>query len=672
MAEVGKKLVDIERTSVLEYLGERENFAELFSEMSFIETKLAAIESIVTEYQVELGTVVGQIEQIQSGLGTKEFRVRNRKDVQTHLRNFINDVNLPKNLKHALLNGTIDETYAEYLTAFNQKLDFLIQYEGKSVKAVADVEPSMRSLAAAAAQRVHQFLQQRLTYAVRDLNTLHAVQKQMLKYRIFFHFLNRHAPDYATEIVNGYVVTVATKYREYFGEQVYKLLGQYALPAATRDDLLGSTTTSSSAINLLNPLNLSLPGFLGGAQEPQQKNKTGSKLKTEIFSLTAHGASINGIDSSVSLPAAFKPETDKLPYDFLFRLINYQLMTSVQTELTFTKEFFGLDLADRLVAPASRLISDNVSTWLQSSFDIVGQLIMLCVCSAYKKAMNEKQDNSLNQHWNTLSAAIATRLRVVFDFNMESMRSVTVEQLLPVDLRPHFLIKRVAEFIAAYLALQKNFPEAIVALKVQPKLGSIIEESSRLIQQMTARFNKENEKLVFMINQADAVITCSAEKGVVADRTTVELTDFIRMLKGSVAKIARNILQDYFLNMVQFVEQNSTASPQGPVLKKPAMESDLVSVLVKEFYISWKAHLRDLNKMLSTKFMNPTIGSAVLSRLLRDLVAHYKIFTDLVKTYYKDVYDGSQQVVPMTELATEVRSYTKTAEGEELSPDTPR
>jgi hypothetical protein len=67
--------------------------------MSFIETKLAAIESIVTEYQVELGTVVNQIEQIQSGLGTKEFRVRNRKDVQTHLRNFINDVNLPKNLK---------------------------------------------------------------------------------------------------------------------------------------------------------------------------------------------------------------------------------------------------------------------------------------------------------------------------------------------------------------------------------------------------------------------------------------------------------------------------------------------------------------------------------------------------------------------------------------------
>jgi vacuolar protein sorting-associated protein 52 len=570
----------------------------------------------------------------------------------------------------ALLNGTIDETYAEYLTAFNQKLDFLIQYEGKSVKAVADVEPSMRSLAAAAAQRVHQFLQQRLTYAVRDLNTLHAVQKQMLKYRIFFHFLNRHAPDYATEIVNGYVVTVATKYREYFGDQVYKLLGQYSLPAATRDDLLGSTTTSST-INLLNPLNLSLPGFLGGAQEPQQK-KSGSKLKTEIFSLSAHGASINGIDAPVSLPTTFKPETDRLPYDFLFRLINYQLMTSVQTELTFTKEFFGLDLADRLVAPASRLISDNVSVWLQSSFDIVGQLIMLCVCSAYKKAMNDQQDNALNQHWNTLSAAIATRLRVVFDFNMESMRSVTVDQLLPVDLRPHFLIKRVAEFLAAYLALQKNFPEAIAALKVQPKLGSIIEEASRLIQQMTARFNKENEKLVFMINQADAVITCAAEKGVNADRSTVELTDFIRILKASVNKIARNILQDYFLNMVQFAEQNSANSPQGPILKKPTMETDLVAVLVKEFYISWKAHLRDLNKMLSTKFINPTIGSAVLAKLLRDLVAHYKIFTDLVKTYYKDVYDGSQQVVPMTELSTEVRSYTKTAEGEELAPDTPR
>lgn len=554
-----------------------------------------------------------------------------------------------------------------YLTAFNSKLDFLIQYEGRDVKAVADVEPSMRSLATAAAQRVHQFLQQRLTYAVRDLSTLHAVQKQMMKYRIFFHFLNRHAPDFANEIVNGYVVTVATKYREGFGEQVYKLLGHYSLPAATRDDLLASTTTSTP-INLLNPLNLSLPGFLGGASEPQKK--AGSKLKTEIFSLSAHGISINAMDSPVALPSSFKPETDKLPYDFLFRLINYQLMTSVQTELLFTKEFFGLDLADRLVAPASKLICDNVTTWLQSSFDIVGQLLMLCVCCEYKKQMNDKQDNSLNQHWNTLTVAISARLRVVFDFNMESMRSATVEQLLPVDKTPHFLVRRIAEFLAAYLSMQKNFPDAISLLKVQPKLGSIIEESSRLVQQMTARFNKENEKLIFMINQADCILTCIAEKGIVTDRNTIETVDFVRMLQGSVKKYARNVLLDFFLNMVQFAEQNTAATPQGPQLKKPSMEADLVEVLVKEFYISWKTHLRELNKMLLAKFMNPAIGRAVLGRILRDLVAYYKVFTELVKTHYRSIYDSSQQVVPMNELATEVRSYTQS--DDEPAPDTPR
>lgn len=119
MAEVGKQLVDIERTSVLECtpasqiwpfcgsnrlfcsidLGERENFADLYTEMSFIEVKLAAIETIMSEYQTELGTVTAQIQEIQGALGSKEHRVRNRKDVQQHLRDFINDVNLPKNLK---------------------------------------------------------------------------------------------------------------------------------------------------------------------------------------------------------------------------------------------------------------------------------------------------------------------------------------------------------------------------------------------------------------------------------------------------------------------------------------------------------------------------------------------------------------------------------------------
>ncbi len=127
MSEIGKQLVEIERNSVLECtqaslksilhvssasnpifnlnlafstdLGERENFAELYSEMNLIETTLGSIEAILGEYQTELGTVSGQIQQIQSSLSGREHRIRNRKEVQTHLRNFINDVNLPKNLK---------------------------------------------------------------------------------------------------------------------------------------------------------------------------------------------------------------------------------------------------------------------------------------------------------------------------------------------------------------------------------------------------------------------------------------------------------------------------------------------------------------------------------------------------------------------------------------------
>jgi hypothetical protein len=131
---------------VLLDLGERENFASLFSEMSSIESTLGKIEGILSEYSVEVGTIGNEIHRIQTDLMSKESRVNNRKNVEKMLNVFINEVNLPKNLKHAIINAPIDEGFVGYLVAFKEKLDALEQYKGRDVKAATDVLPALNDM----------------------------------------------------------------------------------------------------------------------------------------------------------------------------------------------------------------------------------------------------------------------------------------------------------------------------------------------------------------------------------------------------------------------------------------------------------------------------------------------------------------------------------------------
>jgi hypothetical protein len=52
--------------------------------------------------------------------------------------------------------------------------------------------------------------------AVRDLDNLGPIQKQMLQYKDLFAFLNKHVSQKAGEIINGYIVNTSSLYLAHF------------------------------------------------------------------------------------------------------------------------------------------------------------------------------------------------------------------------------------------------------------------------------------------------------------------------------------------------------------------------------------------------------------------------------------------------------------------------
>jgi ABC-type tungstate transport system permease subunit len=52
--------------------------------------------------------------------------------------------------------------------------------------------------------------------AVRDLENLGPIQKQMLQYKDLMTFLNKHVNSKSAEIINGYIVNTSSLYLAHF------------------------------------------------------------------------------------------------------------------------------------------------------------------------------------------------------------------------------------------------------------------------------------------------------------------------------------------------------------------------------------------------------------------------------------------------------------------------
>jgi hypothetical protein len=77
--------------------------------------------------------------------------------------------------------------------------------------------------------------------------------------------------------------------------------------------------------------------------------------------------------------------------------------------------------------------------YLKESFDCVGMLVMVCVIWRFKKHMHDQQDNSLNQHFNSVASMLAQRIKFVLDANIQSVASANLKTLSGVTTQPHFV-----------------------------------------------------------------------------------------------------------------------------------------------------------------------------------------------------------------------------------------
>jgi vacuolar protein sorting-associated protein 52 len=107
---------------------------------------LKEVETFLSAFQTDLGSVSSQIEFLQARSTSLTTRATNRKDVEAHLGPIVDDIVLSPAIIHRISEGEINDAWVKALIEFDSKFTPLYELEKRGIKAVEDVKPQFELL----------------------------------------------------------------------------------------------------------------------------------------------------------------------------------------------------------------------------------------------------------------------------------------------------------------------------------------------------------------------------------------------------------------------------------------------------------------------------------------------------------------------------------------------
>jgi hypothetical protein len=119
------ELSELEWGTLQDYIAEGETIAKLYYQICECDKVLESFETLLSTFKTDLSNIGTEIKHLQDECLNKELRIKNRKEVTTHLGDFMQGIYIDKELKEKLLNDPINEQYMDLLHTFNKKIVLL-------------------------------------------------------------------------------------------------------------------------------------------------------------------------------------------------------------------------------------------------------------------------------------------------------------------------------------------------------------------------------------------------------------------------------------------------------------------------------------------------------------------------------------------------------------------
>ena len=199
--QIEQELLDCEQVSIQDYISQAGNIAQLHSQISSCDGILGRMENLLLSFQTDLGSISSEILSLQQESVEMNLRLKNRQSVRGELSQFVDDLVVTELLIMTIMEAPVGEmTFLEQLQILDHKIEFLKEQSFKEARAATDVKDVLEKLKIKAVAKIREYFLQKINQFKKPLANYQIPQNAMLKYKFYFHFLQKFNRAVATEV----------------------------------------------------------------------------------------------------------------------------------------------------------------------------------------------------------------------------------------------------------------------------------------------------------------------------------------------------------------------------------------------------------------------------------------------------------------------------------------
>lgn len=466
--QIERELKRVEGESIADYIAESQNIANLHNQISACDEILERMGTMLFSFQEDLSSISHEILTIQRQSVAMNIRLKNRQAIRSELSQFVDDVVVPESMITGILDSNVtDQSFVDNVSLLDSKITFAKEQSSKEARVCVDVRDILEKLKIKAVSKIREFLLQRIYQFRKPMANYQLVQNMLLKFKFYYKFLYVHEKEVAKEVQEEYVDTVSKMYYTYFKAYTTRLMKLQFDELADKDDLMGVDE---------------------GAKKGLFGSKPVMKSRATIFTLGNRGNVLTvDLEAPIIVPHAVQKSDVKHSFESLFRSQQFALADNTCREFVFISEFFianshiAQDIFGLVFGKTLAMLLKYVDTYVQGCFDAIALFLCMHITHRYKLLMHKRAIPALDRYWETLIEMIWPRLQHIITLNIQSVQECNPRRLGTIDIRPHYITRRYAEFSSTLVAINDTFPDE--------RVNRLLAQMQGEVQNFTLRFS---------------------------------------------------------------------------------------------------------------------------------------------------------------------------------------
>ncbi|KAI6226931.1 Vacuolar protein sorting-associated protein 52-like protein [Aphelenchoides besseyi] len=648
-ANVESQLRETNQFVVSDCVKRAEELAELHDQLKECDNVFGNLESMLTSFLDELGTISVDMKRLQNESVEINQQLHNRQKVSCELSQFVADMIVPANMIRTIMEKDVNDCeFLEQLHELQHKLQFLKAQEFKDAKAAGDVHDVVENLKFKAMEKIREWLLIKISLFKKPLTNYQIPQNALLKNRFFYEFLLANDRALAREIKDEYTDTLSKMFFSYFKTYVSRLFKLQMADSATKEDLLGAEDVAK----------------MGYANIPNISNIFSSKPHTRsratVFSLGGRESLVStDFLTPLIVPSSAQQAGEQFQFESIFRSIQYALADHCSHEFLFLCDFFivdgqsAVDLFTQVMGKAMSLLLKNMEERIAINYDAISLFLCICLCTKYSELMADRCVVSIDGYWQSLAKLLWSRFEFVMNGHNDSVRQFGTKQQATVDTRPHYVIRRYAELTCALLVIT-----SLSGKKMDDRLQSLLSkqqtEIEGLLNRLGGQLKKKKERLVFQINNYDIILTVLDEK--VPDESK-ERAAFWELQQTKIQTYVEEVLAPHFCALIQFVNECEPLVEQNNA-QQLVKYTGKVTAIIRAFATDWKRSIEAVNGEVLKSFTNFKNGTNILQMAFTQFINYYQRFTKILNhDAFRSNPHATNELVGAQQIISELKKY---------------